>query len=91
MPGKLYDGRDKSNAKNGVPQHAKGFCEGMAYRASGTETTRPKSNNPHQSGSELAAAWDNGWDTAESAKGSTLTREIAQNCSMGDVTVAAAS
>ncbi len=89
MPGKLFDGRAKENAKNGVPQNSRGYCEGMLYRTTGTETTAPKSNNPHQTGSEIATAWDAGWDAAESVKGGTITRDIAGPCANSGLSVAA--
>ncbi len=72
MPGKLYDGRDVTTVKNGVPQNSKAYCEGALYRTQDTAANHPKTDNPHQSGSELATAWDAGWDLADTYAGSTI-------------------
>ena len=45
MAGKQYTGVGSTNRYN--PKFQKAFCEGMAYRASGTAAGNPKVNNPH--------------------------------------------
>ena len=80
MAGKMYDGRDVTTARNGVPNNSKAYCEGMWYRAGDTALNRPKVNNPHQPGSEAATAWDAGWDVADAAGGGQLGKDEAGPC-----------
>ena len=69
MPGQLCTG---TTIKNGTIRDSKAFCEGMAYRTTGSAVAAPKANNPHAAGSDAAIAWDNGWDIADAAGGSTI-------------------
>ena len=84
MAGKQYTGVGSTNRYN--PKFQKAFCEGMAYRASGTAAGKPKVNNPHISGSENYLAWNAGWDSADANKGGTL---VPLNCGLGAVSVSA--
>lgn len=69
MAGKLCFGSDYNNAGAGHIRSSVAFCEGVAYRASGTALAAPKTDNPHVSGSEAADAWDAGWDAADADAG----------------------
>lgn len=87
MPGKLYDGRDVTTPKNGVPKNSQAYCDGMYYRASDSAVNVPKQNNPHQAGSEAAAAWDAGWDDAHAQVGGDLTQDTAGPCGLAGMSV----
>lgn len=90
MPGKQYDGRDLGDAKNGVTNNSRAYCEGMEYRTTGTAAAKPITDNPHQSGSEAATAWAAGWTVADGKAEGTLTRDEAGPCALGGVAVPAA-
>jgi len=73
MPGKLCFGSVvHNNAGSGRLRTSKSFCEGIAYRASGTAVAKPAEDNPHQTGSDAFDAWDDGWDLANAEAGGTL-------------------
>lgn len=90
MPGKQYDGRGLDEAKNGVTNNSKAYCEGMQYRTTGTAAAKPITDNPHQAGSEAETAWDAGWNAADAKAAGTLTRAEAGPCALGGVAVPAA-
>lgn len=73
MAGKEYTGVGSTNRFN--PRHQKAFCEGMAYRLSGTAVGKPKANNPFSTTTENEAklAWDAGWNAANGNTGGALT------------------
>ena len=62
------------NLADGVSTHAqktlknaRAYAEGAAYRCSGTAALRPITGNPEDGlGSEAEAAWDAGWNAADS-------------------------
>lgn len=68
MSGKLCTGATTNSS--GTLKSSKAFCEGMAYRASDTVLSVPKTANPHAVGSDAATAWDLGWDFATASAGS---------------------
>jgi len=72
MAGKLCFGSTYNNAGSGHLRSSKSFCEGMGYRASGTAAAKPKTDNPHVTGSDAALAWNLGWDFATAASGGTI-------------------
>ena len=72
MPGKLCTGAP-TNSKPRLTS-SKAFCEGMAYRASGTGIDKPITDNPHEAGSEDSTAWNAGWTVANDNIGSTISR-----------------
>ena len=72
MPGKLCFGKVTNNAGAGMLRESKAYCEGMAYRASGTAVAKPITDNPHVADSEAGIAWDTGWSTADNNVGSTV-------------------
>lgn len=72
MAGKLCFGQVRNNAGAGHISQSKAYCEGAKWRAQGTALAFPKTDNPHEAGSEDAEAWDLGWDVAQAAAGGTL-------------------
>ena len=68
MPGKETDGTIE------VPSHneSKAYCEGMVYRAGGTASERPITDNPLPAGSPNREAWDRGWTVSNSSAGQIL-------------------
>lgn len=72
MAGKLCFGSTYNNAGAARIQDSKAFCEGAAYRATDTALNAPITDNPHESGSEAADAWDAGWTAADGAAGGEL-------------------
>lgn len=55
MAGSFCAGQDATDAKNGVIQNSKAYCEGALARSLEVTPT-----NPHVAGSEAATAWDAG-------------------------------
>ena len=85
MAGKEYTGVGSTNRFN--VKFQKAFCDGMAYRASGTAAGKPKANNPFSTSvdNECKLAWDSGWDSADANKGGAL---VPLNCALsGNVSV----
>jgi hypothetical protein len=78
MAGKMCTGVKTNNAA--LPSQSRAYCEGMAYRATGTLITAPKVTNPHPAGSEDAVAWDLGWDYAEAGKSATVPLDTSGTC-----------
>jgi len=72
MPGKLCTGKNENSAFN--PNQSRVYCEGMAYRASGTAAAKPLTDNPHVAGSAAAVTWDRGWTLANSAAGGNVAK-----------------
>lgn len=72
MAGQISFGSDYANAGAGRIRDGRAYAEGVLYRVSGTTASRPKANNPLESGSAAANAWDAGWDLAEANKGGTI-------------------
>ena len=83
MAGKMCFGSTYNNAGAGHLRSSKAFCEGIEYRTGGTAVARPKADNPHQSGSDAADAWDTGWDIAQAAAGGSVTPSSAPCCAVG--------
>ena len=73
MAGKLCFGSTYNNAGAGNLRESKSFCEGVSYRAKGTELTNPITDNPHVTGSEAADAWDAGWNAANDEAGNATS------------------
>ena len=71
MPGYLCTG--VSTDKGFLPKESRAYSEGIYYRAGGTAAARPKTSNPHATGSSAHNAWDAGWDLAHAAATSTIT------------------
>jgi hypothetical protein len=88
MPGKLC---------NGVPTHqpyvsnAWAYCEGMAYRASGTAAAKPITGNPHSATGDPVdwQNWNRGWTAADGESGGTIPALVAGCCALAGVAVAA--
>jgi len=74
MPGKLCTGKKQNNAGAGRLRNSKSFCEGMAYRASGTAIAKPVTDNPHQAGNEASDAWILGWTIADDGAGGNVSK-----------------
>jgi len=74
MSGKLSFGSKYNNAGAGQLRECKAFGEGVQYRASGTVLSVPKTDNPHEAGSDAAIAFDLGWDLAEANAGFEISR-----------------
>ena len=72
MPGRICIGEATGSKPRLASSRA--FCEGMAYRASGTLVQRPFSDNPHVQSSEDWNAWDNGWTLADDATGGNISK-----------------
>lgn len=72
------------------PENAQAFCEGMAFRTTGTEITAPITANPFAADpeGELELAWEEGWNSANNAAGGTIPSQVAQNCPLTGATVA---
>lgn len=69
MAGKICDGNNASLAEI---RNSRAYCEGMAYRASGTGAGNPIINNPNVIDSEEWEAWNRGWTAANGAAGGNL-------------------
>ena len=74
MPGKLCTGAPTNNVGAGRLSQSKAYCEGMAYRASGTLIAKPITDNPHASGSPDGISWDSGWTKADDASGGNISK-----------------
>jgi len=74
MPGKLCNGRESNNAGAGRLSQSKAYCEGMAYRASGTGIAKPITDNPHVDGSPDGVSWATGWTVAEAGVGGNVSK-----------------
>ena len=72
MSGKLCTGK-KTNSKPKLSS-SRSFCEGMAYRQSGTLLQRPLAANPHEDGNEDSVAWETGWNIADNAAGGLISK-----------------
>ena len=69
MAGQMSFGSTYGNAGAGRIRDCLAYGEGVIYRASGTVLSVPVTNNPHESGSESADAWDAGWTLADDNAG----------------------
>ena len=74
MPGRLCTGQPENNIGAGRLSQSKAYCEGMAYRASGTFAAKPVTDNPHVPGSPDAGSWDLGWIVADDASGGNVSK-----------------
>ena len=74
MAGTLCTGQPENNIGAGRLSQSKAYCEGMAYRASGTLIAKPITDNPHVVGSPDRDAWDRGWTTADDASGGNISK-----------------
>ena len=74
MPGKLCVGKKVNNIGAGQLVSSKAYCEGMAYRASGTFAAKPVTDNPHPASSEAGDAWISGWTVADNASGGNVSK-----------------
>lgn len=78
MAGETYTGRPTADPlRNFNPKESEAFCEGMAHRLSDTALNAPITDNPYSdtpSGdTDLRAAWNQGWNTADAEAGGPLT------------------
>jgi len=89
MSGKLCFGGVFNNAGAGHLSASKAFCEGLAYRAKGTATNFPVTDNPHISGSEDNTSWAAGWLVTDSATGGQVGKGDAPCCSIPHNTILA--
>ena len=80
MPGKLCTGAKTNNAGAGLFSQSKAYCEGMAYRATGTLLGAPKTGNPFVAGSPDAISGDLGWDFAEAGKSGSVPLDTSATC-----------
>jgi len=78
MSGKAYSGQKDNNAGN--TQNSRAFCEGLTVRTDTSGSTI--GDNPHESGSEAADAWDRGWTVGQAAAGTTIDPADAPNCAV---------
>jgi len=86
MAGQLSFGSAYNNAGAGQLRECKAFGEGIAYRASGTVLSVPKTDNPHESNSDAALAWALGWDLAEANVGFEISKaDLGSTASVGVV------
>ncbi len=70
-------------------RESRAFCEGVQYRASGTSAAKPLSDNPHETGSDAADAWQTGWVQAQSDSGTTMIASDAPCCAIPHNTILA--
>lgn len=91
MAGKLCTGKPFNNIGAGHLRTSKSFCEGLAYRASGTLISRPVEDNPHagDGDSEANSAWVSGWDVADAASPGAIDPDNAPCCAVSAALVAA--
>jgi len=85
MPGKLCVGEPINNAGAGHLSASKAYCEGMAYRASGTLIQRPFASNPHVQNSPDWNAWDYGWTKANDNAGGQISKADRGCCAASGV------
>ncbi len=71
MPGKFCNGVPTDQPM--VPE-SRAFCEGMLYRTTGSAIAAPITDNPYSTTSRPVekAAWDNGWNAADSYSGGPI-------------------
>jgi len=74
MAGKLCIGEHANNIGAGHLSASKAYCEGMAFRASGTALEKPVQSNPHKTSSEDWRAWNFGWSKADSNAGGSISK-----------------
>lgn len=84
--GKFCYGEPTNNAGAARLSQSNAFCEGLAYRASGTALGAPITDNPHISGSPDADAWDAGWNVGNDSTG-TVSREDAGCCATATISL----
>jgi hypothetical protein len=83
MSGKLCVGEPLNNIGAARIDESRAFCEGLAYRMSGTVLTRPIADNPHLIvDSPDHVAWDNGWGKADNAAGGALPTDEGRCCAV---------
>ena len=70
MAGQMCNG--VAGYTSGELKNSRAYCEGMAYRATGTLLGAPVTGNPHVAGSEASVSWIAGWDFAEAASGGAI-------------------
>ena len=87
MAGKLCNG---GTLASGDTRRSRAYCEGMAYRQSGTAAGKPKTDNPHtDTSSKDHVAWDAGWDVADGEAGGTLSASECGCCALRGLSVSA--
>jgi len=74
MAGQMSFGSDYNNAGAGRIRDGRAFSEGVMHRAQGTAVAYPITDNPLESGSEAAVAWDAGWTLAETNAGGEISK-----------------
>ncbi len=79
MP-KPCTGGETNNAD--LIKESRAFCEGLQYRASGSQAARPFSDNPHPVGSYASEAWGDGWFVAAGSSGGTIPASEAPCCAV---------
>jgi len=80
MSGKLCTGAPTNNAD--LIKESRAYCEAIQYRAQGTGAAFPLSGNPHESGSDAANAWNQGWLLANGSAGTTVDPTSAPCCAV---------
>jgi len=87
MAGEQFDGNTVRNFK---PNDSKAYCDGMAYRASGSALGKPITGNPEDGlGSDYEAAWDAGWAAADAQAAGTISIDEAGCCNLAGTSVSA--
>jgi len=78
MAGKMCFGSKYNNAGSGHLKSSKAYCEGIDHRIATNGASID--DNPHESGSEAAAAWDFGWSAAQESSAGTLPKTEGMCC-----------
>lgn len=71
---KLCTGKDLYNGGAARLNESRSYCGGMNYRASGTASGAPKTDNPHLANSADYFAWNRGWDLANDNGGGSMPK-----------------
>lgn len=89
MSGKLCTGFTLPHTGGAaVLKQSHSFCEGLHYRAGGTEAERPLTDNPHLANFPAYISWLAGWTLADNNKGGSVTRAECGCCAApGDILV----
>ncbi len=70
-------------------KESRAFCEGLSFRAAGTNASQPLSANPHGSFNDAADSWNNGWLVANGSAGGTVDPASAPCCAVPQNTILA--
>jgi len=85
MAGKMCNGYHNDNSY--LPRQSRAFCEGMEYRAGGTELERPDTDNPHKTKSPDGDCWHKGWEITNAAGGGALSQSDFPCCAIPTHTI----